>query len=57
MTFLISQIAPLAAVFCACFMFPQVCNMWQGLQEAVVATRAQQDRARLRREEVLLRDL
>lgn len=31
--------------------------MWQGLQKAVVAARAQQDRPRLRREEVQLRDL
>lgn len=31
--------------------------MWQGLQKAVVVTRAQQDRPRLCGEEVLLRDL
>lgn len=39
------------------FFSPKVRDVRQGLQKAVVAARAQQDRPRLRREEVLLRDL
>lgn len=43
------------------FFVPRLCqqvrHVRQGLQKALVAARAQQDRPRLRREEVLLRDL